>query len=140
MARALALARTARGRTDPNPPVGAVLVRDGQIVGEGATRPAGQEHAEIVALQAAGTEARGATLYVTLEPCSHWGRTPPCADALIAAGVVAAHVAVLDPNPLVNGAGLDRLRRHGLAVVLGEGAAEAETLIALHSAVVRERT
>src|SRR3954451_2009639 len=93
MARALHLASRALGTCSPNPAVGAVLVRDGEIVGEGATQPPGQAHAEVVALRAAGPRARGSTLYVTLEPCAHFGRTPPCADAIVGAGVAEAHVA-----------------------------------------------
>ena len=116
MRRALALAERARGKTKPNPWVGAVLVRDGEIVGEGWTEPAGSRHAEIVALAEAGERARGATLYVTLEPCSHHGRTPPCADAVIAAGVGRVVVGAADPNPLVGGAGLERLRAAGVDV------------------------
>jgi len=114
--RALALAERARGKTKPNPWVGAVVVRDGEIVGEGWTEPAGSRHAEIVALAEAGERARGATLYVTLEPCSHHGRTPPCADAVIAAGVGRVVVGAGDPNPLVRGAGLERLRAAGVDV------------------------
>jgi diaminohydroxyphosphoribosylaminopyrimidine deaminase / 5-amino-6-(5-phosphoribosylamino)uracil reductase len=114
--RALALAERARGRTKPNPWVGAVLVREGEIVGEGWTEAAGSRHAEIVALDAAGERARGATLYVTLEPCSHHGRTPPCADAVVAAGVVRVVVGAGDPNPLVGGAGLERLQTAGIEV------------------------
>ncbi len=120
-ARALQLARRVLGRTSPNPAVGAVLVRDGVVVGEGATHPPGGPHAEIVALRAAGDRARGATLYVTLEPCSHHGRTPPCADALIAAGVAAVHYVIGDPNPLAGG-GARVLRAAGVTVVPGEGA------------------
>ena len=114
--RALELAERARGKTKPNPWVGAIVVRDGETVGEGWTEPAGSRHAEIVALAAAGERARGATLYVTLEPCSHHGRTPPCADAVIAAGVARVVVGALDPNPLVGGAGLERLRAAGIDV------------------------
>ncbi len=114
--RALALAERARGKTKPNPWVGAVVVRDGEIVGEGWTEPAGSRHAEIVALAEAGERARGATLYVTLEPCSHHGRTPPCVDAVIAAGVGRVVVGAGDPNPLVRGAGLERLRAAGVDV------------------------
>ena len=105
MGRALELARQAHG-TSPNPPVGAVLVKDGRVVGEGYTRPPGGPHAERVALQEAGDEARGAILYVTLEPCSHTGRTPPCTEAIIQAGVRQVHMALLDPNPLVHGLSL----------------------------------
>ena len=116
MARALQLASRALGSVSPNPAVGAVLVRDGQIVGEGATQPPGAAHAEIVALRAAGPLARHSTLYVTLEPCAHFGRTPPCADALVAAGIAEAHVATLDPSPWVNGSGIAALEQAGIRV------------------------
>jgi pyrimidine deaminase RibD-like protein/riboflavin biosynthesis pyrimidine reductase len=119
MARALQLASRALGSVNPNPAVGAVLVRDGQIVGEGATQPPGEAHAEIVALRAAGPLARHSTLYVTLEPCAHFGRTPPCADALVAAGIAEAHVAMLDPSPWVNGSGVAALERAGIRVRQG---------------------
>jgi len=128
MALALTLARAAKGRTSPNPAVGAVLVRDGRVVGEGATQPGGRPHAETVALAAAGPLARGASLYVTLEPCSHHGRTPPCADTVIAAGVAEVHVATLDPNPLVAGKGANRVWAAGIPVRVGEGAREARAL------------
>src|SRR3954469_24227095 len=126
MARALDLASRAVGRCSPNPAVGAVLVRDGVVVGEGATQPPGQAHAEVVALQAAGEQARGATLYVTLEPCAHFGRTAPCADALIEAGIAEAHVAMVDPSPWVNRRGLDALERAGIKVQVGEHARDAQ--------------
>ena len=116
MRRALALAAQAQGRTSPNPMVGAVLVRDGKIVGEGHTQPAGQAHAEVMALRMAGKRARGATAYVTLEPCSHHGRTPPCTNALIKAGVSKVVYAAGDPNPLVNGRGCAQLRDAGIVV------------------------
>lgn len=119
MARALQLASRALGTVSPNPAVGAVLVRDGQVVGEGATQPPGEAHAEIVALRAAGPLARGSTLYVTLEPCAHYGRTPPCADALVEAGIAEAHVAMLDPSPWVNGHGIAALERAGVRVHKG---------------------
>ena len=128
MARALHLARQAKGRTSPNPAVGAVLVRDGRIIGEGATQPGGRPHAETVALAAAGHLARGATLYVTLEPCSHYGRTPPCAPAVVAAGVTEVHVATLDPNPLVAGQGAAHIQNAGIPVYVGEAATEARAL------------
>ncbi len=117
MQRALTLAERALYRTSPNPRVGCVLVRDGQVLGEGATEEAGRRHAEIVALDQAarrGLDTRGATAYVSLEPCSHHGRTPPCADALIAAGVARVVAAAHDPNPLVDGGGLARLRAAGV--------------------------
>lgn len=130
MQRALELARRAEGRTRPNPPVGAVLVRDGQVVGEGFHPRAGEPHAEIFALQAAGASARGADLYVTLEPCSHTGRTGPCADAVIAAGVARVFVGIEDPNPRVAGRGIDRLRTAGIQVSTGILAVECRRLIA----------
>ncbi len=126
--RALELADLALGRCSPNPAVGAVLVRDGIIVGEGYTQPPGGAHAEIMALRQAGEQAHGATLYVSLEPCCHHGRTPPCTDALIAAGVREVHAAILDPNPQVNGRGAEALRRAGIAVYVGEHAEEAARL------------
>lgn len=129
MARALELARLARGSTGNNPAVGAVLVREGGIVGEGYTQPPGQAHAEIVALRQAGESARGATLYVTLEPCCHHGRTPPCTDALIRAGVAEVHMSMLDPNPLVSGGGKAALERAGIATKVGEGEAESRSLL-----------
>jgi diaminohydroxyphosphoribosylaminopyrimidine deaminase / 5-amino-6-(5-phosphoribosylamino)uracil reductase len=125
MERAVALARRALGRTSPNPAVGAVVVKGGRVVGEGYTRPVGGPHAEVVALRAAGDRARGATLYVTLEPCAHHGRTPPCADAVIAAGLARVVVAVGDPHPRVRGRGLRRLRGAGVTVTTGVLAAEA---------------
>ncbi|HEX2326619.1 MAG TPA: bifunctional diaminohydroxyphosphoribosylaminopyrimidine deaminase/5-amino-6-(5-phosphoribosylamino)uracil reductase RibD [Chloroflexota bacterium] len=128
MARALELARAVKGRTSPNPAVGAVLVRDGVVVGEGATLPYGQPHAEPVALRAAGERARGATLYVTLEPCSHWGRTPPCAGAIVEAGVAEVHLATLDPNPEVAGRGRAWLEGAGVRTTVGDGLREARAL------------
>jgi len=126
MRRALALAERGRGLTSPNPLVGAVVVRDGRVVGEGAHLRAGGAHAEVAALAAAGAAARGATLYVTLEPCAHQGRTPPCAPAVAAAGVARVVAALRDPNPLVVGGGADVLRGAGIAVEMGVLAAEAE--------------
>jgi diaminohydroxyphosphoribosylaminopyrimidine deaminase/5-amino-6-(5-phosphoribosylamino)uracil reductase len=129
MRRALELAAGVQGSTSPNPWVGCVLARDGAIVGEGATQPPPGPHAEAVALQRAGEAARGATAYVTLEPHSYQGRTPPCTDALIAAGVAAVHVALLDPNPEVSGRGVEQLRAAGLEVTVGDGAGEAARLL-----------
>jgi diaminohydroxyphosphoribosylaminopyrimidine deaminase/5-amino-6-(5-phosphoribosylamino)uracil reductase len=119
MARALRLAERGLYTTDPNPRVGCVLVRDGEIVGEGWHRRAGEPHAERLALAAAGASARGATAYVTLEPCCHHGKTPPCTDALLEAGVARVVAAMQDPNPLVAGKGLDALRSSGVAVEVG---------------------
>ncbi|MBN3176552.1 bifunctional diaminohydroxyphosphoribosylaminopyrimidine deaminase/5-amino-6-(5-phosphoribosylamino)uracil reductase RibD [Pectobacterium parmentieri] len=126
MARALELARRGRFTTAPNPNVGCVIVRDGEIVGEGYHFRAGEPHAEVHALRMAGERARGATAYVTLEPCSHHGRTPPCADALIAAGVSRVVAAMQDPNPQVAGRGLHRLQQSGITVSHGVMMAEAE--------------
>jgi diaminohydroxyphosphoribosylaminopyrimidine deaminase/5-amino-6-(5-phosphoribosylamino)uracil reductase len=128
MARALALAARGLGETNPNPMVGAVVVRGDRVVGEGFHARAGSAHAEVIALQRAGLLARGATLYVTLEPCSHAGRTPPCAPLVAASGVRRVVVAQRDPNPLVSGRGLALLRRSGLRVEVGEGRVEAERL------------
>ena len=114
MERALSLARRALGTASPNPAVGAVVVKDGRVVGEGSTQPPGQAHAEIEALREAGSEARGATLYTTLEPCSHFGRTPPCTGAIIGAGIAEVYVAAVDPNPQVDGKGLSALERAGV--------------------------
>ncbi|MBS1142020.1 MAG: 5-amino-6-(5-phosphoribosylamino)uracil reductase / diaminohydroxyphosphoribosylaminopyrimidine [Proteobacteria bacterium] len=119
MARALQLAERALWTTSPNPRVGCVLVRDGEIVGEGWHEKAGEPHAEVHALRAAGEKARGATAYVTLEPCSHHGRTPPCAEALIAAGVSRVVAAMTDPNPLVSGKGLALLQAAGIETASG---------------------
>ncbi len=122
MALALALGRRGLGRTWPNPAVGAVIVKDGAIVGRGWTQPGGRPHAEIEALRRAASAARDATLYVTLEPCSHHGQSPPCADAVIAAGLARVVSALEDPNPEVAGAGHARLRAAGIAVEVGVGA------------------
>jgi len=125
MRAALALARRSLGRTWPNPAVGCVIVKDGVIVGRGRTQDGGRPHAEVDALNQAGDEACGATAYVTLEPCSHFGKSPPCADALITAGVVKVVSAMEDPNPQVNGQGHARLRAAGIAVEVGASAKEA---------------
>ncbi len=119
MQRCIQLARRALGRTTPNPLVGSVIVRDGEIVGEGFHPAAGQPHAEVFALRAAGEKARGATLYVSLEPCNHYGRTPPCSEAVVAAGVAKVVVGMVDPNPLVAGGGIQRIRDAGIEVVVG---------------------
>src|SRR5579862_4915252 len=119
MSLVLALGRRGLGRTWPNPSVGAVIVKDGAIVGRGWTQPGGRPHAEVEALRRAGDAARGATLYVTLEPCSHYGKSPPCADAVIAAGLARVVSAIEDPNPAVAGAGHSRLRAAGIAVDVG---------------------
>ena len=118
MEQALALARQALGLVSPNPAVGAVLVRDGRIVGQGHTQPPDGAHAEVVALREAGEQARGATLYVTLEPCAHHGRTPPCTSAIIEAGVAQVRIAAMDPNPATGGRGLAALESAGLPVTV----------------------
>jgi diaminohydroxyphosphoribosylaminopyrimidine deaminase/5-amino-6-(5-phosphoribosylamino)uracil reductase len=126
--RALLLAARGLYTTDPNPRVGCVVVREDRVVGEGWHVRAGEPHAEVLALRAAGPHARGATVYVTLEPCSHTGRTPPCADALIAAGVARVVCCTVDPNPRVAGGGIERLRAAGIAVSVGGCAARAREL------------
>lgn len=130
MPAALDLAASARGRVSPNPAVGAVVVRDRKIAGEGYTQPPGREHAEVVALRQAGTCARGAVLWVTLEPCSFYGRTPPCCEAIVAAGVRRVIYAMEDPNPRVSGAGIAFLREHGIQVEAGSHEQEARALLA----------
>ncbi len=128
MARALELAGRGLYTTDPNPRVGCVLWRDGRIIGEGWHERAGEAHAEVMALRSAGAAARGTTAYVTLEPCNHTGRTPPCVDALIAAGIAQVICAVADPNPKVNGNGIRRLEAAGIPVTVGMLAAESRAL------------
>jgi diaminohydroxyphosphoribosylaminopyrimidine deaminase / 5-amino-6-(5-phosphoribosylamino)uracil reductase len=128
MARALELAARGLYTTDPNPRVGCVIVREGRVIGEGWHARAGEPHAEVLALRAAGPQARGATVYVTLEPCSHTGRTPPCAEALIAAGVARVVCCAVDPNPRVAGSGIAQLRGAAIAVSSGLMAAEARAL------------
>jgi diaminohydroxyphosphoribosylaminopyrimidine deaminase / 5-amino-6-(5-phosphoribosylamino)uracil reductase len=139
MALALALGRRGQGRTWPNPAVGAVVVRDGVIVGRGWTQAGGRPHAEPEALRRAGEAARGATLYVTLEPCSHVGKSPPCADAVISAGITRVVSAIEDPNPEVAGQGHARLRAAGITVDIGLGAAEAARDHAGHFRRVRDK-
>jgi diaminohydroxyphosphoribosylaminopyrimidine deaminase/5-amino-6-(5-phosphoribosylamino)uracil reductase len=139
MALALALGRRGQGRTWPNPAVGAVIVKDGVIIGRGWTQPGGRPHAEVEALKRAGDAARGATLYVTLEPCSHHGKSPPCADAVIAAGVARVVSAIEDPNPEVAGQGHALLRAAGIVVDVGLGAAEAAHDHAGHFRRIRDK-
>ncbi len=128
MNRALALAQQGKGRTSPNPLVGAVIVNAGKVVGEGYHQKAGEPHAEIHALRAAGEKAKGGTLYVNLEPCCHWGRTPPCTDALIQAGIKHVFAAHLDPNPKVAGKGIQQLEGAGITVNVGVCPEAAEQL------------
>ena len=138
MREALALAAHAVGLSDPNPRVGCVIVgADGRLAGRGHTQEAGGAHAEVMALRdaaARGIEVRGATVYVTLEPCSHHGRTPPCADALVAAGVARVVIALRDPNPLVSGRGAARLDAAGIAVEWGGGGEESRDFRGAHGA------
>ncbi len=138
MTVALALGRRGLGRTWPNPAVGAVIVKNGEIIARGWTQPGGRPHAEIEALRRAGTLARGATLYVTLEPCSHHGKSPPCADAVIASGITRVVSAMEDPNPEVSGAGHARLREAGIAVEVGVEAAAAKRDHAGHMRRMRD--
>src|SRR6185369_10062636 len=130
MRQAVRLGRKGLGRTSPNPPVGAVVVANGRVVGRGFHSRAGAPHGEIEALRDAGARARGATLYVTLEPCNHHGRTPPCTDAIVASGVKRVVFGVRDPNPRVRGGGAARLRRRGLTV---EGGVAADACAELHA-------
>jgi diaminohydroxyphosphoribosylaminopyrimidine deaminase/5-amino-6-(5-phosphoribosylamino)uracil reductase len=129
MQRALTLAEMALGSVSPNPAVGCVIIRDGKVVGEGITQPPGGNHAEVEALIAAGARARGATVYVTLEPCSHHGRTPPCTDALIEAGVSQVVFSIIDPDERVAGRGKGALEAAGIGVDEGDGAAESTKLL-----------
>ncbi len=128
MQEALALARLAQGQVSPNPAVGAVIIRDGEVVGEGYTQPPGLDHAEIVALKQAGERARGAVMYVTLEPCCHFGRTPPCTRSIIAAGLAEVHLAAIDANPRVCGGGKAELEQAGIRVYVGEREDEAREI------------
>jgi len=128
MARALQLAERGLFTTDPNPRVGCVIVKQGEVIGEGWHQRAGEGHAEVNAIQAAGGQVQGADCYVTLEPCSHFGRTPPCAEALIAAGIQRVFIAMQDPNPLVSGQGVEKLKTAGIEVTVGLLAKEAEDL------------
>jgi diaminohydroxyphosphoribosylaminopyrimidine deaminase/5-amino-6-(5-phosphoribosylamino)uracil reductase len=139
MRRALDLAAQARGLTSPNPMVGAVIEKHGEVVGQGYHRRAGGPHAEVEAIAEAGARARDATLYVTLEPCNHHGRTPPCVDTILAAGLARVVAAVADPNPRVRGGGADRLRAGGVAVEVGCLDAEARALNRVFFTAMRER-
>lgn len=125
MDRALSLGRRAIGTASPNPAVGAVVVREGEVVGEGWTQPPGCSHAEVMSLKEAGTKAIGATLYVSLEPCCHIGKTPPCTDIIIASGVRKVCISIQDPNPVVNGRGVRLLNEAGIETILGDGAKDA---------------
>jgi diaminohydroxyphosphoribosylaminopyrimidine deaminase / 5-amino-6-(5-phosphoribosylamino)uracil reductase len=128
MAKAIRLAQEAKGTTFPNPAVGAIIVAKGRIVGKGATSTCGGPHAERIALAQAGTLAKNAALYVTLEPCCHYGRTPPCTDAIVSSGIKTAYISTRDPNPLVCGRGIRQLRKNGIRVYVGLLSDEAESI------------
>ena len=128
MEQAISLAKLALGQVSPNPAVGAVIVKDDEVVGQGYTQPPGSDHAEIVALKQAGERARGGVMNVTLEPCCHHGRTTPCTQAIIAAGITEVHLAMLDANPIVLGRGKEELERAGIRVYVGEHEAEAKQI------------
>ena len=128
MMRAIKLAKKANGKTYPNPMVGAVLVKNGKVIGEGYHKKSGMPHAEIVALQSAKKNIEGATLYVTLEPCAHHGKTPPCVDSIMSYGIKRVFAAMTDPNPLVNGKGLKFLRKKGIKTKVGVCQSEAKKL------------
>jgi diaminohydroxyphosphoribosylaminopyrimidine deaminase/5-amino-6-(5-phosphoribosylamino)uracil reductase len=130
MSHAVELAASIRGQVSPNPAVGAVLVLDGRVAGEGVTQPPGGPHAEIVAIRTAGPLAKGSTLYVTLEPCSYYGRTPPCTDAILAAGITRVFCAMTDPDEHVRGAGIRQLRDAGVSVDVGSHEAEVREMLA----------
>ncbi|MDE0014077.1 MAG: bifunctional diaminohydroxyphosphoribosylaminopyrimidine deaminase/5-amino-6-(5-phosphoribosylamino)uracil reductase RibD [Candidatus Poribacteria bacterium] len=137
MKRALDLARQGKGRTSPNPLVGAVIVKSGQVVGEGYHQKAGTPHAEIHALNVAGANAKGATLYTNLEPCCHWGRTPPCTEAVIQANIAQVYIAEVDPNPNVAGKGIRQLQAAGITVHVGLCAEEAARLNEIHTKYIQ---
>ena len=128
MLRALRLAARAKGRTSPNPMVGALIIKSGKKISEGYHQKAGADHAEIAALKKAKGSAQGATMYVTLEPCNHFGKTPPCTEAIISAGIKKVFIATRDPNPLVAGKGIAKLKRAGIAVTIGDSQVEAKQL------------
>ncbi len=128
MKQALSLAKLALGQVSPNPAVGAVVVKEGEVIGQGYTQPPGSWHAEVMALKQAGEKARGGVMYVTLEPCCHYGRTPPCTQAIIAAGISEVHLATLDPNPLVSGHGETEMEREGVKTYVGEHEEEAKEI------------
>ncbi len=129
MEQAISSAKLALGQVSPNPAVGAIVVKNGVVVGQGYTQPPGSSHAEVVALNQAGEQARDGVMYVTLEPCCHHGRTPPCSQAIITAGIAEVHLAILDPNPLVSGKGREELEKAGIKTYVGEHEEDAEEII-----------
>jgi diaminohydroxyphosphoribosylaminopyrimidine deaminase / 5-amino-6-(5-phosphoribosylamino)uracil reductase len=140
MRQALALARLALGQVSPNPAVGALIIKDGEIVGQGYTQPPGSAHAEIMALNQAGEKARGGIMYVSLEPCCHYGRTPPCTKAIIAAGISEVHMAMIDPNPIVAGRGEEDLQREGIKTSVGDHEEEARTINEAYIKYIKTRS
>lgn len=138
MMRAIELAKRAKGKTFPNPMVGALVVKGGKIVGEGYHKKAGTYHAEVVALKKARESACGAELYVNLEPCAHYGRTPPCVNSIVRCGVKKVYVAMKDPNPLVNGKGLKLLRHNDIEVKVGICRREAKELNRLYLKSIKD--
>jgi diaminohydroxyphosphoribosylaminopyrimidine deaminase/5-amino-6-(5-phosphoribosylamino)uracil reductase len=128
MKQALSLAKLALGQVSPNPAVGAVVVKEGEVIGQGYTQPPGSSHAEVIVLKQADQRSRGGVMYVTLEPCCHYGRTPPCTQAIITAGISEVHMAMLDPNPLVSGKGEEELEREGIKTYVGEHEEEAREI------------
>jgi len=132
MDMAIAAGKKARGISNPNPPVGAIIVKDGQVLSEGYTLSPGSPHAEIMAISTAGDSVRDAILYVTLEPCCHFGRTPPCTEAIIESGISKIFIAVEDPDDRVSGKGIEQLRKAGIDVILGIGKEETETDLEAH--------
>ena len=140
MLRAIELARKARGKTFPNPMVGAVVVKNGKIIGEGYHKKAGSAHAEVIALKKAGRMSRDADLYVSLEPCAHYGKTPPCAHSIKKSGIKKVFVAMTDPNPLVDGRGINILKESGIEVKTGICSREARSLNPVYIKSMRQRT
>ena len=140
MKLALRCAENVRGLTSPNPPVGAVIVKDGQVLSTGSTQPVGGRHAEIQAIDTAEVSVQGAILFVTLEPCCHYGRTSPCTDAIISAGIAEVHIATNDPNPDVCSKGIKQLQGAGIKVYLGELKHEADQLIEAHTKFIIDKT
>jgi len=128
MKQALSLARLALGQVSPNPAVGALVVKNNEVIGKGYTQPPGNDHAEVVALKQAGDAATGSTMYVTLEPCCHYGKTPPCSSAIVSAGIKEVHMAMLDPNPIVSGKGKEELEAEKIEVFIGECRQEARDI------------
>ncbi len=139
MTRAIQLAKKAEGKTYPNPLVGALVVKDGKIISEGYHKKAGGPHAEVVALRKAGRKAARADLYVNLEPCAHYGKTPPCVDSIMKSGVRKVYTAMKDPNPLVNGKGLKMLRKNGVEIKIGICRKEARELNKNYISAFRRR-